>query len=137
MSRIGNRTHLGRFTLSAFRELEAAEAQSFLEQQVASTSRLTVVRCVYRSGADFPEHFHPQEQITIVEEGSLEFRIDGETLTVGKGEMIALEPKVRHSSRVPNGNGAAVALNLFLKRAAAPGGTPSRFHVPTVVRPLR
>lgn len=137
MSRIGNRTQLGRFTLSAFRELEATEAQSFLEQQVASTHRLTVVRCVYRSGADFPEHFHPQEQITIVEEGALEFLVDGEWLTVRKGEMIALEPDVRHSTRVPSGNGGAVALNLFLKRSAAPGGTPSRFHIPTVVRPLR
>ena len=131
MSRIGNRTQPGLYTLSRFRELEAGEAQSLLEQQVAATDSVTVVRCVYKGGADFPEHFHPQEQLTIVERGSLEFRINGDTIVVNQGEVIALEASVRHATRVPNGE--AVALNLFLTRSPRRGGSPIGPAVPTVV----
>jgi quercetin dioxygenase-like cupin family protein len=138
VSRIGNRTHIGRYTLSSWKDLrglEPNEARRFLEQQVISTDRLTVVRCVYQDAADFPEHFHPQEQITIVEDGTLEFVIEGQTIRVGKGEMISVEPNVRHATRVGNGGGTATALNLFLVRRMHWGGQPNRATVPTVMRP--
>jgi quercetin dioxygenase-like cupin family protein len=112
VARIGNRTAPGRYTIGSWRVQEAADAQRRLERQVITTQRLTVVRCVYRPGTAFPAHFHPQEQITIVEEGSLRFIIDGEPVDVVAGQMIAIPPHVRHATRV-NGSGAR-ALNLFL-----------------------
>jgi quercetin dioxygenase-like cupin family protein len=139
VSRIGNRTHIGRYTLSSWkdlRELDPSEARSFLEQQVIATNRVTVVRCVYQDSGDFPEHFHPQEQITIVEDGVLEFVIEGQTIRVGKGEMISVEPNVRHATRVGNGGGTATALNLFMLRRAHWAGQPNRATVPTVMSPL-
>jgi quercetin dioxygenase-like cupin family protein len=138
VSRIGNRTHIGRYTLSSWKDLrgvEPSEAKRFLEQQVIATDRVTVVRCVYQDATDFPEHFHPQEQITIVEEGTLEFVIEGQTIRVGKGEMISVEPNVRHATRVGNGDGVATALNLFMIRRARWGGQPHRAAVPTVMSP--
>ncbi len=123
MARIGKRTYPGRYTLGSWKDLEAQDAQSYLEQQVIATDRLTVVRCVYREGSNFPEHFHPQEQITIVEQGILEFTIAGETVEVGAGQMITIAPAIRHATRV-KGAGSAVALNLFFRppETAPPGG---------------
>ena len=119
MSRIGNRIYPGRCSVGVWRELEAQDAQRDLQQQVVAFDRLTVVRCVYREGTDFPEHFHPQEQITIVEEGALEIKIGGETIRIGEGQTIAIEPEVRHATRVANGSSRAIALNIFLKNPLA------------------
>jgi quercetin dioxygenase-like cupin family protein len=112
LARIGNRTLPGRYTIGSWKDQEARDAQHDLEQQVIITSRMTVIRVTYRSGSDFPAHLHPQEQITIVEEGSIVFDFDGDVVTVSAGEMIAIPARVRHATRVPHG--PARALNLFL-----------------------
>ena len=140
MARIGNRTHIGRYTLSCWKDLsgvEPKEAKRFLEQHVIATDRITVVRCVYQDGADFPDHFHPQEQVTIVEQGTLEFIIEGQTIHVGSGEMISVEPYVRHATRVGNGSGTATALNLFMVRRSPWGGQAHRATIPTVMTPTQ
>lgn len=135
MTRIGNRTYPGRYTLGSWRDLEAQDAQNYLDQQVIATDRVTVVRCVYREGSDFPEHFHPQEQITIVEEGTLEFTIAGELIEVRQGQMITVNPQVRHATRVASGRGRVVALNLFLKHANGQPGFSGRSGIATFLSP--
>ena len=107
-----------RYSISSWQDLEAQDAQSYLEQQILTTQRLTVVRCVYRPGSDFPLHFHPQEQITIVEDGELRFRVEQDEVRVKNGEMIAILPQVRHSTRA---EGGARALNLFVRPASTHG----------------
>jgi quercetin dioxygenase-like cupin family protein len=103
----------GRYTIGSWKDQEARDTQQDLEQKIITTDRMTVVRCAYKAGSDFPAHFHPQEQITIVEEGAIVFDFDGEeTVTVSAGEMIAIPAHVRHATRVPDG--PARALNLFL-----------------------
>jgi quercetin dioxygenase-like cupin family protein len=135
VSRIGNRTYPGRYTLGSWRDLEAQDAQNFLDQQVIATERVTVVRCVYRVGSDFPEHFHPQEQITIVEEGTLEFTIGGEMIEVQQGQMITINPQVRHATRVATGKGRVVALNIFLKHGSGQTGFSSKSGIATFLSP--
>jgi quercetin dioxygenase-like cupin family protein len=137
VARIGNRTHLGRWSKGSWKNLEAQDAQKILEQQVIAFDRLTVVRCVYKEKTDFPEHFHPQEQITIVEKGELEFAFGDETVRVGEGETISIEPQVRHATRVGNDCEKAVALNLFLTMRTPQGRLANGTGVQTVVRPGR
>lgn len=137
MARIGNRTHPGRWSKGGWKSLEAQDAQEALEQQVVAFDRLTVVRCVYRDGTDFPEHFHPQEQITIVEQGELEFTFGEEIVLVGEGETISVEAQIRHSTRVSNGCTEAVALNLFITIRTPLGRLANGTGVRTVVRPGR
>lgn len=112
MSRIGNITAPGRYTIGAWKEQHAREVQGELERQVITTDRITVVRCSYPVGSDFCLHFHPQEQITIVESGVLVFEIEGETLEVPAGKMIAIPANVRHRTRVEGE--PARALHLFV-----------------------
>ena len=113
MARAGNRIAPGRYTVGSWQHLEAQDAQTYLEQEIISTQRITVVRCLYRPGSDFPLHAHPQEQITIVEEGQLRVRIDQEEICLQQGEMISIPPQVHHATFVP-GSERARAINLFV-----------------------
>jgi quercetin dioxygenase-like cupin family protein len=45
----------------------------------------------------FRAHAHESEQITMVLEGELFFNVDGRTVRVGKGEVIAVPANVRHA----------------------------------------
>lgn len=129
MARIGNRIAPGRYMLGCWRDQEARDAQLDLEQQVITTQRMTVIRCSYKAGGDFPAHAHPQEQITIVEEGALEFLIDGEPVLVRAGEMVVIAANVKHATRVPEG--PTRALNLFVLPPFGAG-----FAIPAVSRPI-
>ncbi len=127
MARIGNRTRPGHYVLSSWKNLETTDSATYLEQRAMATDRMGIVRCVYRAGSDFPEHFHPQQQVTIVEEGSLEITIKGERIVVRQGEMVSIEPLIPHSTRVAEGYERTVALNIFLRdRALKPSGTPRK-----------
>ena len=64
-----NRTLPGKYMVGSWQSLDATNAQEVLEREIIATQRLMVVRCVYKSGSDFPRHVHQQEQITIVESG--------------------------------------------------------------------
>ena len=123
MARVGNRHSPGRYTIGSWKRQEAGAAQHELEQEVISTGRLMVVRCTYAAGADFSYHFHPQEQITIVEDGELEFVIEDEKVTVKAGQMIAIPARVRHRTRVM-GSAAAIALNLFMASPSETAPSP-------------
>lgn len=124
MARVGNRVKPGRYTLGSWSSLGAEDAQRVLSQKVISTQRLVVIRCRYEAGARFPQHSHLQEQITIVEEGRLEFVVDDESIVVSEGEMISLCPRVPHETRVASPEGA-LALNLFLNEAPNRAGQAS------------
>lgn len=127
MARIGNRTAPGRYTLGTWKRAESPIVGEF-DQQVLCTGRLTVIRCRYAAGSDFSSHFHPLEQVTIVEAGTLEFLIDGERLVVRAGNMIVVPPGVRHATRVVGGHHAA-ALNLFVEAANGKAGDLPRLTV--------
>jgi quercetin dioxygenase-like cupin family protein len=138
VARIGNRIHPGRYKVSSWKEIEPSNAIVYVEQRVMTTERVSIVRCVYRSGSDFPEHFHPQEQVTIIEEGSLELQIAGSTVTVGQGQMISIEPFVRHATKVAEGYERVIALNLFLREPVGAGAGPSNGKgITTVLSPAR
>ena len=47
--------------------------------------------------ATFERHEHESEQITLVLEGSLDFRFDSHTVTVGAGEVVAVPSRIPHA----------------------------------------
>ncbi len=120
------------YTLSAWRMLKEEDVAKFLEQQVITTDRLTVVRCVYRPGYEVPAHYHPQEQITIVEEGVLSMVVDGKVIEVNAGQVISIPARVRHATMV-TGKQVVRALNLFVRPDAGPIGEGD-FHGPRMYR---
>ena len=47
----------------------------------------------------FPMHVHPEEQVSIVQEGEMEITIGAETFQVRPGDVIHFPPNVAHSGR--------------------------------------
>ena len=82
-----------------------------LTQQVFSTGNIMLVRYVYEPGLQFPEHSHPQEQVTMVEEGELEYKIDTDRVVLHEGDICAIPPNVSHSTKI--GDERAVAISIF------------------------
>ena len=124
------RTLPGKYTLGCWQSLTAADAQKVLEEEIIATQQLLVVRCLYKQGTQFDAHLHPQEQITIVERGALEFVVNGDKVKVAAGQVISVCPGVLHSSRVV-GEEPARALNIFHAAHSAPCsarlGRPAQF----------
>lgn len=102
---------MARYMRSSWHKTDKKVLDPKLTQQVFSTGSIMLVRYVYEPGLNFPEHSHPQEQVTMVEEGILEFDIDGETVALHAGDICSIPPNVPHSTSV--GNKRAVAISIF------------------------
>lgn len=83
------------------------------------TPQLTVTLYRYRGGSTWEEHQHPQDQVTIVIAGTIDFVVDGRKLTLSEGELATIPGGSRHGATVPDGEGAS-ALNVFTRREAPP-----------------
>jgi quercetin dioxygenase-like cupin family protein len=74
----------------------------------------TITRYEFDPGAEFPLHSHPQEQITIVQEGEVEFTVGGEVSHLGPGDWSVVPPDVPHGLRA--GDGGARFLAMIVPR---------------------
>ena len=84
------------------------------------TPQLTATLYRYGPGSRWEEHQHPQDQITSVLEGTIDFVVAGETMRLTKGDTAALPGGTLHSATVPD-PGGAVTLNVFTSRREPPG----------------
>lgn len=75
----------------------------------------TLVRYVYQPGSVFPVHQHPQEQITTVLTGSIEFSVDGALLVLNAGDVAVIPANVPHGARVI-GNAVVETFNSLSPR---------------------
>lgn len=60
----------------------------------------TLVRYVYQPGSVFPVHHHPQEQITTVLTGCIEFSVDGVLAVLNAGDVAVIPADMPHGARV-------------------------------------
>lgn len=58
---------------------------------------MTVTRWSVEAGAEFPEHAHPHEQISIVLDGEFALTIDGETRVLRPGHIALIPSGAVHS----------------------------------------
>jgi len=65
------------------------------QQNVVGTHTV-LTRLVLKKGAHFHGHYHDNEEISHVVEGSLQFLIEGKELLVGAGEILCIPPRVIH-----------------------------------------
>jgi len=95
--------------------VESEEVHPGIVRQVLDGERQTLVRYVYRPGAVFPAHAHPEEQITAVISGRITFTVAGETVTLGPGEAAVIPPGTPHGATVV-GDDAVETLNSLSPR---------------------
>jgi quercetin dioxygenase-like cupin family protein len=69
-----------------------------LTRQVIHSDSMTVARVYLRKGCSVPEHSHHNEQISMIEQGSMRFMLAGAEKIVRAGEVLQIPPHVPHSA---------------------------------------
>jgi quercetin dioxygenase-like cupin family protein len=85
---------------SGWTNVPLEQVQPGVTRQVVSGDQQTVVRYHYAPGAIFPEHQHPQEQVTVILNGNLEFAIAGRRHQLAPGDLIIIPGGIPHGARV-------------------------------------
>jgi quercetin dioxygenase-like cupin family protein len=98
---------------------EFTEVRPGIVGATVHTPQLTATLYRYGAGSSWEEHQHPQDQITQVLEGTIDFVVDGEPVRLTAGQLATLPGGTAHSATVP-GDGPAVSLNVFTHREAPP-----------------
>ena len=79
-------------------------------RQVIHGDQMTLARLELKAGAFVPRHSHPNEQISMVAEGSLRFELGEQEVVVRAGEMLRIPGDVPHSALALEDS---VAVDLF------------------------
>jgi quercetin dioxygenase-like cupin family protein len=101
------------------------DAQEFVEVRpgihgaTVHTPQLTATLYRYGPGSSWETHAHPQDQMTFVVEGAIDFVVAGNAVRVTEGQLATLPGGVPHSATVPASAGA-VSLNVFTHRERPP-----------------
>jgi quercetin dioxygenase-like cupin family protein len=101
-------------------EQEFSEVRSGIFGATVRTPQLTVTLYRYGPGSSWEEHEHPQDQITTVLEGEIDFVVDGTPVRLVTGELATLPGGTPHSATLPPTGSGAVTLNVFTHREAPP-----------------
>jgi len=67
-------------------------------RQVIHTGDMTIARVYMKNGCSVPEHHHPNEQVSIIYEGSLKFMLGGKEVIVRAGDALEIPPNLPHSA---------------------------------------
>ena len=76
--------------------LDEEEVYAGVRRRTFNSHQATVNSYAFEPGGQFPIHRHPNEQITFVEEGSVNFTVRGETATLEVGAWSVVAPNVEH-----------------------------------------
>ena len=96
----------------AWRNVLVEEVLDGVTRQRASGASFTVVRYTYQPGSVFPVHTHPEEQLTIVHSGAIEFQVGGELVLLKEGMLVVIPGGTPHGARVI-GNTTVVSDNYI------------------------
>ena len=83
------------------------------------------VRVALAPGVAFPDHSHPGEEIIYVLEGTFEYRVEGQPVTVEAGGVLFIPAGTIHSARNA-GTGDAAELATYIVEKGRPLVVPAR-----------
>lgn len=87
----------GAMNVYRWSHVEEEQLNPLMTRKVIHTPRMTIARLKLVRCAVVPAHSHPQEQVTMLESGSLRFVLDGEERVLRAGEALEIPPHVEHS----------------------------------------
>lgn len=99
--------------------IEASEPYPGVMRQTVVTETATLTRYTYAPGCVFPTHQHPDEQVTVVHAGEIEFEVAGQRLTLRAGQVAVIPGNMPHGARVVAGD-VVVTDNYFASANRAP-----------------
>jgi quercetin dioxygenase-like cupin family protein len=77
--------------------VERERLNPLFARQVVHGDRITIARIELAKGCIVPEHAHANEQISMVKQGRLLFRIGGAELTLDAGDVLQIAAHEPHS----------------------------------------
>lgn len=87
-------------TVTSWDDIEATLVYPGVYRQSMTTSEGTIVRYTYHPGCVFPVHHHPEEQLTIVHSGEIEFMVAGAPVLLRAGQLAVIPGGMPHGARV-------------------------------------
>lgn len=79
-------------------EIPVEQLNPLVSRQAIHTERMTIARLILKKGVVVPTHSHENEQLSMIESGSLKFVLDGVEKVVSAGETLQIPPHVPHSA---------------------------------------
>ena len=77
--------------------IEKEQLNPLYARQVIHSDTMTVVRVYFKKGCEVAEHSHPNEQVSMVEQGALKFAIGGVEQVLRPGGVVRIAPNLAHS----------------------------------------
>jgi quercetin dioxygenase-like cupin family protein len=99
-------------------DLPVEEPYEGLARRTFDSEGATLNEYVFEPGTRFPIHRHPQEQITLIEEGEVELTVAGGTTRLCAGDRSVVGPDLEHGIRA--GEQGARILAIVVPRRSAP-----------------
>lgn len=78
--------------------IEKEQLNPLFARQVIHGDTMTVARVFLAKGCLVPTHSHPNEQISLIESGSLKFTLEGQDIVVPAGGVLRIPGGVPHSA---------------------------------------
>jgi quercetin dioxygenase-like cupin family protein len=104
--------------LGTFSQLAPDRPYPGLERRTFDAAGATVNEYRFAPGGRFPVHSHPQEQITLIEEGEIEITIGGEVTALAAGNWSVIPGDVPHGIQAGE-RGARVIAIIVPRRSGA------------------
>ena len=80
-------------------DLAQSEPVPGFKGRFVHSENITAAHWKIDAGSAFPEHSHPQEQVSLVEEGEFELTLEGETKILHPGLMAVIPSSTPHSGK--------------------------------------
>ena len=100
--------------MGSFGDLEVDEPWPGVRRRAIDGERATVTEYEFAAGATFPLHRHSQEQITLVERGTVRFTAGGAENQLQAGDWSVVAPEVEHG--ITAGDDGARVLAIVVPR---------------------
>jgi quercetin dioxygenase-like cupin family protein len=102
-------------------DLPKEEVYPGIFRQIVDGSQQTMVRYRYEPESVFPIHAHPQEQVTVVVSGTIEFTVGDDRITMTAGEVAVIPAELPHGARVIGSEPVETFNALSPRREQSPG----------------
>jgi len=96
-------------------QLRSEEVRPGISLQRVDAERVTVIHYSYAPGSIFPAHSHPEEQVTLILSGEIEFEIADKRVRAERDSVLVIPSGVVHGARVL-GDTIVDTLNVFSPR---------------------
>jgi len=81
-----------------WKSVELENLNPLLKRQFIVGEKVMISRVLLKKGCVVPMHSHHNEQITYILEGALKFKLNGDEVVVGAGEVLCIPPNVPHEA---------------------------------------